>query len=255
MHSADSGSVACESCISQWTEENFDDLRASAEIESERLNDILTQIQSMQNLPLNEKKAKLEQLVEILQHSASKEELQQLLDNIDMALNEFLGDPRRLVSLISQLLNCIENNSERTQIAIQRYLQEKQFGQVLSPAPFDWTMVDILLSQLSHLAGEAAIFTKEMRDSIVFSLFPSNSEGHFLQDLVSQFLILSVGEQISVVRQRMRSLSQAPLSKVTLLSNMLIEIHEKYEKEFENLRQAVVLESPKKSKDETFHTD
>jgi hypothetical protein len=34
-------------------------------------------------------------------------------------------------------------------------------------------------------------------------------------------LLLSVGEQMTVVQERMRALAQAPLSKVTLLANMV----------------------------------
>lgn len=232
---SDSGSLTCEPCMNQWVEENIDDLRVSAEAESERLQEILQQIQSIQTLPTDEKKRKLEELIDFLQKNASKEELQTLFDSMDIALNDFMGDPRRFVSCIAQILTCLESDTEKTQVAIQRYLQDKQIGQVSTPAPFDWTMVDILISQLSHLAGPDAIFTREMRDSIIFSLFPYSGEGHYLQELVSQFLLLSVGEKISVVRQRMRSLSQAPLSKVTLLSNMVIEIHEKYEKQMEDL--------------------
>ena len=233
---SDSGSITCEPCITHWAEENIDELHISAEAESRRLQEILQQIQSIQTLPSTEKKRKLEQLIDFLQKNASKEELQGLLDSLDLALSEFMGDPRRFVACISQILTCLENDTEKTQIAIQRYLQDKQIGQISTPAPFDWTMVDILISQLSHLAGPDAIFSREMRDSIVFSLFPYSCEEHYLQELVSQFLLLSVGEKISVVRQRMRSLSQAPLSKVTLLSNMVIEIHEKYEKQMEELK-------------------
>ncbi|OHT08359.1 hypothetical protein TRFO_23192 [Tritrichomonas foetus] len=240
MNSGDSGSLTCEPCITHWAEENIDDLRVSAEAESERLQEILQQIQSIQTLPPNEKRKKLEQLVEILQHSASKEELQQLLDSLDIAVTEFMGDPRRFVACIAQILTCLENDASKTQMSIQRYLRDKQIGQISTPAPFDWTMVDILLSQLCHLAGEDAIFSREMRDSIVFSLFPASCEGHYLQDLVSHFLLLSVGEKIPVVRKRMRSLSQAPLSKVTLLSNMVIEINEKYEKEIEEIRTSIM---------------
>ena len=237
---SDSGSLSCEPCITQWAEENIDELRVSAEAESERLQEILQQIQSIQTLPTDEKKRKLEQLIDFLQKNASKEELQSLLESMDIALTEFMGDPRRFVACIAQILTCLESDAEKTQVAIQRYLQDKQIGQISAPAPFDWTMVDILISQLSHLAGPDAIFTREMRDSIVFSLFPYSGEGHYLQELVSQFLLLSVGEKISVVRQRMRSLSQAPLSKVTLLSNMVIEIHEKYEKQMEDLGTPVI---------------
>lgn len=222
-----------------WGEENMDDLRVSVSAESERLQEILLEIQALSSLPAATKRARLDELINTLQHSASKEELQQLLDSVDGALNEFIGDPRRFVACISQIFSCIDNDADRTHVALQRFVQDKQIGQVYSPAPFDWTMVDILLSQLSHLAGSTAIFTQEMRESIIFSLFSSNGECHFLQDLVSQFLMLSVGEQISVVRKRMRSLSQATLSKVTLLSNMVIEIHEKYEKEMDELRPIV----------------
>jgi hypothetical protein len=235
--------MACEPGITQWAEENFDELRVSAEAESERLQEILRQIQAIQSLPANEKKIELEKLFEALQHSASKEELQQLIDTLDIALGEFMGDPRRFVACIAQVLNCLDHNPEKTQLAVQRFLQDKQVGQIASPAPFDWTMVDILLSQLSHLAGATAVFTKEMRDSVVNSLFHSAGEGHFLQELVSQFLTLSIGEPIAMVRQRMRALSQAPLSKVTLLSNIVLEIHEKYEKEFDKLRGVDVSES------------
>jgi hypothetical protein len=97
-------------------------------------------------------------------------------------------------------------------------------------------MVDILLSQLSHLSGDTAVFTREMLESILSTMFPPSGDPHFLQDLVSQFLLLSVGEQIIVVRSRMRWLSEAPLRKVTVLSNMVLEIHERYEREMEKLR-------------------
>ena len=217
--------------MTHWAEENFDDLHDSVEAESERLAEILSQIQSIQTLPTPQRQRKLKQLVDALDHAASKEEVQQLIDSLEDALVEFIGDPRRFVACIGQILGCLETNSEKTQIALQRFIQDKQIGENSSPAPFDWTMVDILLSQLSHLSGPTAIFTNEMRDSIIFSLFPQNCEGHFLQDLVSQFLLLSVGEQIGTVRARMQALSQAPLSKVTQLSNMLIEIQEKYAKE------------------------
>ena len=140
-----------------------------------------------------------------------------------------MGDPRQFVNCISYLLKCIEYNTEKTQIYVNRFIQDRQIGETNAPAPFDWTMVDVLLSQLSHLAGQNGIFTSEMKDSVIFSLFPIFCEIHFLQDLVSKILTLSIGEQISTVRQRMQSLSQAPLSKVTLLSNMLIEIQDKYE--------------------------
>lgn len=231
MHSAESGSVSCEPCITPWAEENFDELRFSAEIESERLQEVLQQIQSLQSLPTASRKLKLEQLVDFLQHNTAKEELQQLLGSLDCALSEFLGDPRRFVACIAQIISCLENSAERTQLAVQRFIQDKQIDQISSPAPFDWTMVDMLLSQLSHLMGPSTLLTNEMKDSVLLSLFPNTGEAHFLQDLVSQCLALSVGEQIELVRKRMRALSQAPLSKVTLLSNMILEIHEKYEKE------------------------
>ena len=221
--------------LTEFAEDNIEELHATAEAESERLSLILSQIQNLQTLPPQQRQRKLKQLVEALENAASKEEAQQLIDSLDAALDEFIGDPRRFVSIIGQILGCLETNSEKTQIALQRFLQDKQIDENSSPAPFDWTMVDILLSQLSHLSGPTALFTNEMRDSIIFSLFPQNCEGHFLQDLVSQFLLLSVGEQIGTVRARMQALSQAPLSKVTQLSNMLIEIQEKYAKEAEEI--------------------
>ena len=217
--------------MTHWAEENFDELHDTVEAESERLTEILAQIQNIQTLPSPQRQRKLKQLVDALERTASKEEVQQLIDTLDESLSEFMSDPRRFVACIGQILGCLETNSEKTQIALQRFIQDKQIGENSTPAPFDWTMVDILLSQLSHLAGQTALFTNEMRDSIIFSLFPQNCEGHFLQDLVSHFLLLSVGEQIGTVRARMQALSQAPLSKVTQLSNMLIEIQEKYAKE------------------------
>ena len=230
--------VKCEPCLTQWAEENIDELRVSAEAESERLQSVLAQIQSLQSLPSESKRQRLEELIAFLQHSASKEELQQLLDSLDMAVSEFMGDPRRFVACVAHILSCFERSPERTQLAVQRFLQDKQIGQISSPAPFDWAMVDLLLCQLGHLYGAEAAFTKEMRESVIVSLFPSNGEGHFLQDLVSQFLMLSVGKEIGVVRQRMRALSQAPPSKVTLLSNMVIEIHEKFERQMDEQRPA-----------------
>jgi hypothetical protein len=221
----------CVSGMTQWAEQNFDKLHVTVEAESERLNEILAQIQNIQTLPTPQRQRKLKQLVDALEHAASKEEVQQLIDTLDESLSEFLSDPRRFVACIGQILGCLEVNSEKTQIALQRFIQDKQIGENSTPAPFDWTTVDILLSQLSHLAGPTALFTIEMRDSVILSLFPQNCDGHFLQDLVSQFLLLSVGEQIGTVRARMQALSHAPLSKVTQLSNMLIEIQEKYAKE------------------------
>jgi hypothetical protein len=212
------------------------EFRFSTESESERLREILAHIQRVHALPPAEQRQQLEQLIHALQQDTSNEDLRQLLDALDAALLDFMGDPRRFVSCISQILSCLEHNSERTQLALQRYVQDRQIGSLSPRAPFDWTMVDILLSQLSHLSGDSAIFTREMRESIVFALFHPSGDGHFLQDLVSQFLLLSVGEQIMVVRSRMRWLSEAPLRKVTLLSNMVIEIHERYEKDIKKLR-------------------
>ena len=221
-----------------WSD-TIEEFQQSAELESEHLQDILLQIQGLTKLDPETRKKKLAQLSEMIQKTASKEDLQELLDTLDLSLGDYMGDPRRFVTCISQLLSYYEANPEKTMIVIQRFLQDKQGEQVSSPAPFDWTMVDILFSQLNHLSGGNAVFTKEMRDSIVFSLFPSNGEDHFLQDLVYQFLSLSIGEQITVVRQRMQALSQAPLSKVTLLSNMLVEIHDRYEKEAEKLSSGI----------------
>ena len=240
MASTEAVGISCEPCITHWAEENIDDLRSTSEADSQRFSEILGQIRQISNLPDSEKRQKLERIIEILDRSASKEELQHLLDTIDISLSDFLGDPRRLLACFAQIFSCLESDAEKTQNAIQRFIRDKQIGQVSSPAPFDWTMVDILLSQLSHLAGKDAVFTREMRDSIVLSLFPLSGEAHFLQDLVSQFLLMSVGEKISMVRRRMRSLSQAPLSKVTLLSNMVIEIHEKYERQMSEIRASMM---------------
>lgn len=228
--SSETPAGTCAPCITHWAEENIDELRVSAEAEAERLQSILAQIQSLQSLPPESKKQSIEKILESLQHTASKEDLQELLDALDAAVSEFMGDPRRFVAGIAQILSCFENSPERTDLAVQRFLQDKQIGQISSPAPFDWAVVDMLLSQLEHLWSADAVFTTEMKNSVVLSLFPKSGEGHFLQDLVSQFLTLSVGEQIGTVRKRMMALAQAPPSKVTLLSNMVIEIHEKYEK-------------------------
>jgi hypothetical protein len=220
----------------------LDDLHGCDETESERLQDILRQIRSIQSLPSGERRAKLAGLTELLQQNASKEELRRLFDSLDSALVDFLGDPRRFVACISQILTCFETSAEKAQLAIQRFLQDKQVGS--SPTPFDWTMVDILLSQLSHLAGEDAIFTREMQESVVFALFHPRTEAHFLQDIVSQCLLLSVSEKITVVQERMRALSQAPLAKVTLLANMVREINEKYEKELQEFVPTVIIDGP-----------
>jgi hypothetical protein len=206
-------------------------IRPPAETESERLQDILRQIQTIKSLPPSEQRSQLASLMQLLKQNASTEELQQFLVSLDSSLSEFMGDPRRFVAIISQILSCFETNRERTQLAIQRFLQDRQVGS--APAPFDWTMVDILLSQLGHLAGGGAVFTREMRDSVVFSLFHPTADAHFLQDIVSPCLLLSVGEQIAVVQERMRALARAPLSKVTLLANMIKEIDERYDREME----------------------
>lgn len=219
---------------SNWND-SIEELQVNADVEAEQLQELLLQIQSIGKMEPEVRKKKLAALTESIQKVASKEDLQQLFDAFDVSLNDYIGDPRHLYFCLIQLLDYFKLNPEKTQIIVQRYLQDKQGGPEISPSPFDWTMVDILLSQLSHLSGENAIFTKEMRDSVVFSLFPTNGDGHFLQDLVFQFLTLSIGEKITIVRQRMQNLSQAPLSKVTLLSNMLVEIHERYEKEVEKL--------------------
>lgn len=237
QRASNSGGVSCRSCITPWAEENLDELRITAEVESEHLQEVLQQIQSLQSLPAESRKAKLEQLVNVLQYHTAKEELQQLLESLDCSLGEFMGDPRRFVACIAQIISCLDSSPEKTQLAVQRFIQDKQIEQISSPAPFDWTMVDMLLSQLSHLMGPMTTFSKEMKDSVLLTLFPSTAEGHFLQDLVSHCLTMSVGEQISIVRQRMHALSQAPLSKVTLLSNMILEINEKYEKEIDKLKQ------------------
>jgi hypothetical protein len=203
--------------------------------ESDRLQDILRQLQSINSLPPSEQRPQLERLIACLQDTPPNEDLQPLLTAIDSSLSEFVGDPRRFVSCISTLLSAYDRNPDRAQRAVQQFVQERTFGEASLPSPFDWTMVDILLSQLSRLSGETAPFTREMCDSVVFTLFRPAAEAHFLQGLVSQFLALSVGEHISVVKSRMRMLSHAPLSKVTHLSNVLLEIHEKYERELEKL--------------------
>jgi hypothetical protein len=217
-------------------EDDLTDLRATTDSESDRLQSILSQIQSIQSLPSSEQRTRLEQLIRSLQQDSSKEQLQQLLDTLDSSLSNFMGDPRRFVSAIGQILTCLEQNPEQTQMALQSFVQSKQITSAPSPAPFDWTMVDILLSQLSGSSGDSVAFTSEMLESILSTLFPPSGEQHFLQDLVSQFLLMSIGEQVFIVRSRMRWLSEAPLRKVTVLSNMVSEIHERYERELEKLR-------------------
>jgi hypothetical protein len=202
--------------------------------EPDQLDAILRELHSLTSLPPSETHPSLSRLLSLLRPPSPREDLQPLLDSLDSSLNDFAGDPRRFVACVSQVISAYAHSPERARLAVQQFLQDRSIGEA-PPSPFDWTMVDILLSQLSRLSGEAAPFTREMCDSVVFTLFRPSAEGHSLQGLVSQFLALSVGEHISVVKARMRMLSRAPLSKVTLLSNVLLEIHEKYEKELEKI--------------------
>ena len=130
-----------------WND-TLEELQQSAELESEHLQDILLQIQGLSKLDPETRKKKLAQLSEMIQKTAAKEDLQELLDTLDLSLGDYMGDPRRFVSCLSQLLAYYEANPEKTMIVIQRFLQDKQGKQTSCPAPFDWTLVDILLLDL-----------------------------------------------------------------------------------------------------------
>jgi hypothetical protein len=118
-------------------------------------------------------------------------------------------------------LNSIDHSPDRADAAVQQFLQEKAAPESAPPPPFDWTMVDILLPQLRRPSGDTEPFTRAMCDSVIFALFGPPAEPWFLQGPVAYLRALSVGETIA----------NAPLSKVTLLSNVLVEIDEKYERE------------------------
>jgi hypothetical protein len=212
------------------------DASAAPAPEANRIQELLSRLQAIRALPAAEQRAHLARLAPLLAPPpAPADDAQPLLDGLDRALSDFVGDPRRLVACVSELLGALDRSPERASAAVQRFLQERAAPDAAPPSPFDWTMVDILLSQLSRLSGDAAPFTRAMCDSVVFALFRPAAEPHSLQGLVAQILALSTGEAIALVRARMRLLAQAPLSKVTLLSNVLLEIQEKYERELEKI--------------------
>ena len=222
---------------------DYSELQNSVETDSSQIENIITEIKTMKNLTNEERIQKLKVISEMLNDNQEQESIQRLNDVLGDSLSDFLGDPRNFVNFISFFFDCIKSNTEQAQICAQRYLQEKRIGNDVPTSSFDWTMVDILLSQLSHLSGSNAIFTDQMKDSMIFSLFPQSCETHFIQDLVCQVLSLSIGETIETVRQRMQGLSQSSLSKVTHLANLLYEIQEKYESEINQSNCSVSFEN------------
>ena len=113
-------------CSRQWETENIDNLNTEIDSESEKLQEILFQFQSLKNLPREEKQKCLQQIISMIQTDNSKENLDYLLNILDDSLDEFIGDPRKFVVCISKILESFKCDSERTQNIIMRFLQEKK---------------------------------------------------------------------------------------------------------------------------------
>lgn len=213
-------------------------------IEDGRLRVALDQIRALRTLPPEERREQISLISKNLERSNASDKIEGFLESVEGCIRQFSGDPSRLISLFEKILTSYEESPSKTQLAVQRYVLDKQIALNPSPPPFDWGIVDMLLMQIEHLFGETAMFTKEMMESIMLTVISVCGEGLFLLDLLNQMLLLAIGEDISIVRKRIAALSKASLAQITILSNELIDIHNKYLQQRTNRQTPQVPDTP-----------